>query len=127
MAGADRSMTQPRPHAAKERDRHFGRSPTHLRAVRSYNRAAVTLEDSWGPLPAARPFRFGLTSSTLRVPRRTDCDAVSVGIHNRTLRTLQLDRLNAGDEASHDQRSADARLSWSAAAAVARDGSGLPR
>jgi hypothetical protein len=47
MAGADRSMTQPRRHAAKERDRHFRRSPTHLRAVRSYNRAEVTLEDSW--------------------------------------------------------------------------------
>ena len=120
-------MTQPRPHAAKERDRHFGRSPTHLRRGEELQPRGSDARGPLGPLPAVRPFRFGLTSSTLRVPRRTDCDAVSVGIHNRTLRTLQLDRLNAGDEASHDQRSADARLSWSAAAAVARDGSGLPR
>jgi hypothetical protein len=121
-------MTQPRPHAAKERDRHFGRSPTHLRRGEELQPRGSDARGQLGPASRRTSrFRLGLTSSALRVPRRPDCDAVSLGIHNRTLRTLQLDRLNAGDEASHDQRSADARLSWSAAAAVARDGSGLPR
>jgi hypothetical protein len=64
MAGADRSMTQPRRHAAKERDRHFGRSPTHLRRREGLQpRGRDARGQLGGPFPPHVPSASGLQAA----------------------------------------------------------------